>query len=65
LFQRSVEYIQIDLFPDTGNIAHISMLPEVPWTFIFDGVYVIVGNPVGVSIEYRITKIAFLEFIDV
>ena len=52
--QCTIKDIQIDFFFNARNIAHIGMLPKVPFTFILYGINVIMGYPIRIRIKNRI-----------
>ena len=39
------------------------MLPEMPFAFILDGIDVVMGYPIGISVENGVVEITLLEFV--
>ena len=63
LIITAVVNIEIYVAFNARQLAHIRMLPELPFTLILHPVNIIVGNPVRIIIKDRRTQILLLEFI--
>ena len=63
LIITAVVNIEIYVAFNARQLAHIRMLPELPFALILNLVNIIVGYPVRIIIEDRRTQILLLEFI--
>ena len=54
--------IEIDIAFDAGKTAYIGVLPELPGSLVFEGVDIIMGNPVRILVEDGVVEITCLEF---
>ena len=59
----SPEHIDVDVAFDAVNLAYISMLPECPFTLVFERINIIVGYPVGVTVKLGCVEVGGAELV--
>ena len=59
----SPEHIDVDVAFDAVNLACISMLPECPFTLVFERINIIVGYSVGVTVKLGCVEVGGAELV--
>ena len=59
----TLEHIDVHISIDAIDSACIGVLPESPFTFILEGVNVVMGYPIGIVVEVGGVEIGGAEFV--